>query len=739
MTRTLLRGGAFSLTAPTILLALALGSSAAIGQTNHTGNPLRLPPTWTGGTLIAAPTNQTLWPGFSTEVLAINGSVPSPTIRVQRGSNFTARVENRLDTNLVIHWHGIIAPASMDGHPRDAVPPGQTYTVAFPIRQRAGTYFYHPHPELITGELVYRGLAGAFIVEDPAEAALGLPSGDHDVPLLIQDKRLREDRQLVYDPSMMEVAMSGFLGDVALVNATPEAYLSVDRSRYRLRLINGSNARVYKLGFSDERLFQLIATDGGLLATPATVASAFLAPGERIEIVVDFSTNQLGDFVLLRSQEFDPMAMNGMSNTNAMDEMDATEDMDAMMDSMMGTNVVTIYTNGMNAAGCNAMMTIMMAMGLPTVMAMTAANTTDTMPADNSTMGESDTNHMGMMNPPETMDGMDDTNTSMVVTQGMAMDVLRFYVDREATVSNTVPARLADLTAYDPARAARTRTFTLDMLEMAHGINGASYDINRTDFQVPFGELEIWKFINNTDELHPMHPHGASFQVLDRMGDTNLPPENLGWKDTVLVWPNETVRVLVRFQDYPGDFVAHCHNLEHEDSGMMQNFTVQPTSLRIASQPGGLVFSYPAAATNWALEAAEWLGAGAQWTNAFGTLSVTGDWATLSIPMPPGNRFYRLRQSNQNSGSGTAATRTPDTIRESERLTYDGQPPHLPSLLHSFRCRAGLGRRQAGIGAGSLGQSQRAHRALADRQFVCGLFDFITQSHLGPGRRASHG
>lgn len=268
------------------LVGLFVSLSDAAGQTSHPGNPLRIPPVWSGGTLTAAPTNQTLWPGFSTSLLAINDSVPSPTIRVQRGSNFTARIDNRLDTNLVLHWHGIIAPPAMDGHPRDAVPPGSNYTVNFPIRQRAGTYFYHPHTEPLTGELVYRGLAGAFIIEDAAEASLGLPTGDHDLPLLVQDKRLRPDRQLVYDASSNDV-MTGFLGDTVLVNGTPEAYLSVDKSLYRFRLVNGSNARVYKLAFSDARPFHLIATDGGLLPAPVTVSSAFLAPGERVEILVD--------------------------------------------------------------------------------------------------------------------------------------------------------------------------------------------------------------------------------------------------------------------------------------------------------------------------------------------------------------------------------------------------------------------------------------------------------------------
>ena len=136
------------------------------------GNPLRIPPVWDGGTLTAAPASMEVWPGFPTTLLAINGAVPSPTIRVRKGQPFAARIENHLTDNLVIHWHGILAPPNMDGHPKDAVRPGQKYEVSFPILQRAGTYFYHPHTEPLTGKLVYLGLAGAFIVEDPAEQTL---------------------------------------------------------------------------------------------------------------------------------------------------------------------------------------------------------------------------------------------------------------------------------------------------------------------------------------------------------------------------------------------------------------------------------------------------------------------------------------------------------------------------------------------------------------------------------------
>ncbi len=113
-----------------------------------------------------------------------------------------------------------------------------------------------------------------------------------------------------------------------------------------------------------------------------------------------------------------------------------------------------------------------------------------------------------------------------------------------------------------------------------HRINGLTYDINRIDEIIPFNQLEEWKFINNTNNYHPMHVHGVLFQVYSRNGNTNLNPKDKGWKDTVLVNPVETVQVLVKFTDYSGQYLLHCHNLEHEDDGMMLNIQINsPTKI----------------------------------------------------------------------------------------------------------------------------------------------------------------
>lgn len=514
-------------------------------QSTRPGNALRLPPDWSGDSLTVARANLPIWPGYSTAVSAINGGVPGPTIRVRRGAEFAARVQNSLGEPLVLHWHGILAPERSDGHPRDQVGAGQSYEVRFPVRQRASTCWYHAHTDQLTAEQAYAGVAGFFVIEDPIEEALGLPSGIHDVPLVFTDKRVSASRQLVYAPSMMDV-MSGYLGNVVLVNGTPDAWLSVDRALYRLRLLNGSNARIYKIAFSDGRSFQLAATDGGLLPAPVPVTSVMLAPGQRLEILVDFSVSTAGSSVVLKSLTF---------------------------------------------AGSGGIMGGAM-MGGP--------------------------------------------------GQGTEMDLLRFYVDSTATGNTKVPSVLQRLTPLTAAQAKRTRVFTLGMSGMVHTINGRAFNMQRTDFSVPFGDVEIWEYRNIGTEAHPMHAHAALCQVLSRSSTASLLPEDGGWKDTVLVNPGETVRVLTRFDRYAGRFVHHCHNLEHEDNGMMQNFEVIPPPELVIRRDGSTVScSWPVSEQGWTLETSI-AANGATWKPLSELPAAVGAEWTVTVRELTGQQFYRL-------------------------------------------------------------------------------------------------
>jgi FtsP/CotA-like multicopper oxidase with cupredoxin domain len=226
--------------------------------------------------------------------------------------------------------------------------------------------------------------------------------------------------------------------------------------------------------------------------------------------------------------------------------------------------------------------------------------------------------------------------------QGTEMDLLHFYVDGTATGNASVPAVLQPFTPFNPASARRTRVFTLAMAGMTHTINGRRFDSQRTDFTVPFGDVEIWEYRNTGTEPHPMHAHAALCQVLSRSSVASLPPEDAGWKDTVLVNPGETVRLLTRFDTHSGVFVHHCHNLEHEDSGMMQNFEVlPPPTLMIQREGSNVSLSWPASELGWRLESSPEATSGHWETVTERAVVVGGQW-TVSVTEVMPRRFYRL-------------------------------------------------------------------------------------------------
>ncbi|MGI5488954.1 multicopper oxidase family protein [Microtetraspora malaysiensis] len=245
-------------------------------------------------------------PGLRTPIWGYDGQFPGPTIRARSGRRTVVRVANKLGAPTVTHLHGGHTPPESDGYPTDLVQPGAHRDYVFPLEQRAATLWYHDHRMDYTGPQVWRGLAGFFLIDDDEEKALPLPSGERDVPLMICDRSFGPDGTMPYPvrndgPGAREAFMGGVFGDVILVNGAPWPQLGVDRARYRLRFLNGSNARTYELALSPGGKLVRIAGDGGLLAAPQTVDRIRLAPGERVEAVVDFAAYRVGDHVELRN------------------------------------------------------------------------------------------------------------------------------------------------------------------------------------------------------------------------------------------------------------------------------------------------------------------------------------------------------------------------------------------------------------------------------------------------------
>jgi blue copper oxidase len=474
-------------------------------------------------TLTARPRQLDLLPGKQTDVWAyesqLNGrTYLNPILRVPTGGRVQARLDNRLDEPTIVHWHGLLVDHANDGHPEDAVGPGGAYNYDFAVLNRGGTYWYHPHPDMRTAEQAYHGLAGIVIVEDDDEArlraALDLELGVTDIPLVIQDRQFDAQGKLCYAITPMEQVM-GFIGDRILVNGTAEPVLAVDARTYRFRVLNGSNARTYRLAFAGDGgplPVTLIGGDGGLRATPASAPDVFVSPGERVDLLLDLGGAAAGDTVWLTSLAFDPMhnEMPGMAGGRGPG---------------MG--------RGMGA---------------------------------------------GM--------GMDSSST---LADGAEFPVLKLDVRRRTAYDLRVPATLSSIAPIDTA-GARSRPLRLSLAMMQWLINGRQFVMGEDAFSVRRDTTEVWEFTNVDQSMpHPMHLHGFLFQVVERrrgprqiaeraVDATGRIATDLAWKDTVLIWPGEVVRVALRFDlpfTGPQRYLLHCHILEHEDQGMMLNWRVE--------------------------------------------------------------------------------------------------------------------------------------------------------------------
>jgi blue copper oxidase len=450
--------------------------------------------------------------GSAESVQVLSGSYLGPIFRVKKGQRVQIRLKNELPDPTIIHWHGLLIPEEMDGHPRYAIAPGESFEYDFQVINRAGMYWFHPHPHQLTAPQVYYGLAGLFIVSDDEEAALGLPAGEYELPLVIQDRTFDSQNQMVYLANGRMDQIIGFLGDTILVNGAPNAALDVKASAYRLRLLNGSNSRIYKLAWQDGTPLTVIATDGGLLEAPVTRDYITLAPGERVELWADLS-GRTGSEMRLVSLPFSGFSSGG--------------------EGMMG--------GGGRMGGSS----------LP---------------------------------------------------NGAPFDILSLKIGEKGADVLPLPVRLTTIARHRVEEAANQnnpRSFTLAMQGMTHTINGRVFEMDAVarDEIVGLGNLEIWEFANlegggggmgmgmmNMAMPHPMHVHGVQFQVLGRQlarGSESAYQElsagfvDDGWKDTVLVMPGEKVQLLVRFENYAGTFLYHCHNLEHEDAGMMRNYRIE--------------------------------------------------------------------------------------------------------------------------------------------------------------------
>jgi FtsP/CotA-like multicopper oxidase with cupredoxin domain len=446
---------------------------------------------------------------------------PRINMGAAEGGGILVRVHNALTTTpadfglpkLTVHFHGGHQPAAADGFPHDIVnrpgffpahvtiDPGESYDYVYPWRdcgcidgpatseERGSFYWFHDHILDFTGPNVYRGLAGIALAYDDVDSgdendtsaqALRLPSGDHDIALVLQDKVFDTSGALVFDPFNQD----GFLGDTFVVNGIVQPFHTIERRKYRFRFLNGSTARIYQLFITNDtgKTFPMtqIATEGGLLAHPIRNMQSFLLPmAQRVEVVVDFA-----------DPVFDGQTAVYFENRLA-------------------------QTNGRKPDG--------------------------------------------------------------LVSRGPKL--LKLIVGARTDDPSRVPDTLRPFAAITQAEkdAAERRTFKFDRGDGVFTINGRPINIERASASPRENRGQIWRLENSSGGWwHPVHIHSEFMRVLTRNG--NLPPlderDGNAKRDTVLLKGGDVVEIYIKFRDFSGPFVFHCHNLEHEDMAMMARYDV---------------------------------------------------------------------------------------------------------------------------------------------------------------------
>lgn len=471
------------------------------------------------------------WNGKAVPTWGYNGSLLGPAIRLQRGKPVNVNIHNRLPEATTVHWHGLEVPGAVDGGPQAVIAPGASRQVSFTPDQPAATCWFHPHQHGKTGHQVAQGLAGLVLIEDEASGKLRLPVqwGVDDVPLIFQDKLLTQDGSRIdYQLDIMRAAV-GWFGDMMLTNGAQYPQHAVPRGWLRLRLLNGCNARSLHIATSDKRPLYVIGSDGGLLAEPVKVESLPLLPGERFEVMVDTSDGKAFDMVTLPVTQmgmmlapFDqPLPLVNILPLRVMAS-------GALPDKLVDLPPVPA-TEGLQTRWLQLMMDPQLdSLGMKALMDRYGAKA----------MG----NHHSMAMPADKkpMDMKMDMG-------GMAMD--------HSGHGKAAPG-------YD--------------FHNGNKINGVAFDMTKPMFDVKLDSMEKWTISGEGDSmLHPFHIHGTQFRILSENGKPPA-PHRQGWKDMVSVdgWRSE---VLVRF-NYAASaehaYMAHCHLLEHEDTGMMLGFTV---------------------------------------------------------------------------------------------------------------------------------------------------------------------
>jgi blue copper oxidase len=474
--------------------------------------------------------------GGSTETFGYNAAFLGPALRLRRGEKVAIDFTNYLPEPTTVHWHGLIIPGDLDGGPHQPIAPGADWRPVLPIDQPAATLWFHPHFYPTTANQVIKGLAGLLIIDDEETDRLALPSrwGINEIPLIIQDRRFLRDGQF-FDRMNLTTVTNGYVGDVALVNGARHPVARTARGWVRLRLLNGSNARSYLLKASDNRSLFVIASDGGLLESPVDMKQFMMYAGERFEIMVDCRSGA----------PFDLIAMPTGEAVMRLPPFDGP------------VSLVTIRPDGADATG-HLPDTLVKLPPIPATLPAISQELVMNMFRDKEGMEPLMQAGLGMGKP-----------TAMSMSSGAGMS-MRSGMPMGDKIDPAVVARVIKLIEDQPAMAKAEQL-------SAMGVNGKPFSLTEQGFAARRGKDLRWRISEGEDQmLHPVHVHGCQFRIVSQSGQK---PEayRSGWKDIGPISNGGFSEILVNFPhaaDAKAPYMAHCHILEHEDSGMMTAFTV---------------------------------------------------------------------------------------------------------------------------------------------------------------------
>ena len=494
-----------------------------------------------------------------TAVTAPDGSQNDPG-RSRRSLNQTVAT---LPPWTVVHLHGGRTAAVSDGWTENACLSGQFTTSDYANDQQATLLWYHDHAMGITRFNVYAGLAGLYVIRDAEEAALHLPAGPYEIPLLLQDRNLDTAPDGSLTGRLLHKIEDGtmeFFGPLTLVNGIIWPYLPVEARQYRLRLLNGSNARIYRLvllnqsGAPVHEQIKQIGTDGGLLGQPVDIPpdGLLLAPAERADLIVDFRALG-GQRLTLVNTAGAPFDNSPATQPPGMPDPDKRLPHPEVMEFRVSSQPVDD----------------------PFVLPATLSSSYRRLEHDRL--------------PP--------AHQHRVVAMVEYPDgMLTFHELAEVPDGDAAAGEALMVIADEQGKTVRYRTIARQFEDTVNWF-------------VAYGSTEVWSILNLTEDTHPFHVHLVQFQALGRdlynkdgfhpaTGGTTAPisvlahgtldANELGWKDTVRVNPGEMVSIAATFDGFTGRYMYHCHILEHEDHDMMRPFIVMPAAALAAMDMPGM-------------------------------------------------------------------------------------------------------------------------------------------------------